>query len=57
MNMNRDNVERLGSGFVGAILIFFVGWQWHIAIAIWLSVILLVRFFRMTEKWYGTLPG
>jgi apolipoprotein N-acyltransferase len=56
MNMNRDNVECLGSGFVGAILIFFVGWQWHIAIAIWLSVILLVRFFRMTEKWYGTLP-
>ena len=56
MNMNRDNLERLGSGFVGAILIFFVGWQWHVAIAVWLSAILLVRSFRMTEKWYGTLP-
>ena len=56
MNMNRDNVERLGSGFVGAILIFFVGWHWHVGIAVWVSAILLVRSFRMTEKWYGTLP-
>ena len=56
MNMNRDNVERLGSGFVGAILIFFVGWHWHVGIAVWVSAILLVRSFRMTRKWYGTLP-
>lgn len=54
--MNRNDVERLGSGLIGAILVFFVGWQWHIALAIWLSVILLVRSVRMTEKWYGTLP-
>jgi hypothetical protein len=29
MNVNRDDGERLSSGFAGAILIFFIGWHWH----------------------------
>ncbi len=47
---------RLWSGLIGAVLIFFVGWHWHIAGAIWLSTILLVRYFRANDTWAWTLP-
>jgi apolipoprotein N-acyltransferase len=55
-DMKRDSVERLGSGLVGALLLFFVGWHWHVAIAVWVAAILLVRSFRMTKTWYGAVP-
>jgi hypothetical protein len=48
--------EGLGTGLIGAVLIFFVGWHWHVAGAVWLSAILLLRFFRTTGNWAGTLP-
>jgi apolipoprotein N-acyltransferase len=53
--MNK-NIERFGSGLVGAVLILFVGLHWHIAIAAWLSPILLIRSFRLMGRWYETLP-
>ena len=56
MSVDRKMLERVGTGVVGAGLIFFVGWHWHVALAVWVSAILLVHSFRMTEKWYGTLP-
>ncbi len=56
MKLKCNDIKRLVTGIVGAILIFFVGWHWHVAIAIWLSVILLIRSFRITERWYKTIP-
>ena len=49
-------VGGLGAGLIGAALIFFVGWHWHVAGAVWLSAILLLRFFRTTASRVGTLP-
>lgn len=56
MRLSRESIPRYAAGLIGAVLIFFVGWAWHIPVAVWVSMLLLVRSFRGIDRWYGTLP-
>jgi apolipoprotein N-acyltransferase len=56
MKLNRESIPTYTEGLIGAVFIFFVGWAWHVPVAVWLSTLLLVRSFRGIDRWYGTLP-
>jgi len=43
------------AGIVGSALIFFIGWEYNIPAAPWLSFPLLIYSFRHMDKWYKTL--
>lgn len=43
-------------GFIGSILLFFIGWEYNIPLMSWVSFPLLIFSFRSIEKWYKTLP-
>ena len=44
------------AGIVGALLLFFIGWEYNIPAAVWISYPLLVYCFRNSDRWYKTLP-
>ncbi|NLA88066.1 MAG: hypothetical protein GX847_12465 [Clostridiales bacterium] len=52
---NRSCLHYL-TGFIGAALLFFVGWEYNIPAAAWIAYPLLIWFFRRTDRWYMTLP-
>ncbi len=43
-------------GLAGAILTFFIGWEFNSPLAPWLAFPLLVLSFRGIKKWYAALP-
>lgn len=44
------------TGILGALLLFFIGWEYNIPAAAWVSYPLLVYCFRNTRRWYQSLP-
>lgn len=44
------------TGIVGALLLFFIGWEYNITAAAWVSYPLLIYSFRNTRRWYQSLP-
>lgn len=56
MTTRRLTIERLLTGILGALLVYCVGWRWNIPLAAWLSAALLMRSFRLTERWTAALP-
>lgn len=44
------------SGIVGALLLFFIGWEYNMPVIGWISYPLLVYSFRAIRKWTMTLP-
>lgn len=43
-------------GIAGALLLFFIGWEYNIPAAAWVSYPLLICSFRNIDRWYKTLP-
>ena len=43
-------------GLLGAVLFFFVGWQYNIPAAAWAAFPLLIYAFRSADKWFDALP-
>jgi len=44
------------AGILGALLLFFIGWEYNIPAAAWISYPLLIYSFRNIDRWYKTLP-
>ncbi len=42
---------------IGAGCFAFVGWRFNVAIAAWISAVLLIRYFRDQKRWYAALPA
>lgn len=54
--MKNKRMQLYFLGFLGAVLVFFIGWQYNIPAAAWVAFPLLIYVFRNTDKWFQALP-
>ncbi len=54
--MKNKFIRLYSLGLLGAVLIFFIGWQYNIPVAAWVAYPLLIYVFRNIERWFHALP-
>ncbi len=55
--MNRTHLRTSYiAGVAGALLLFFIGWEFNIPLAAWVAFPLLVFCFRSLKRWYASFP-
>ncbi|MCK5129495.1 MAG: hypothetical protein KAQ68_06575 [Clostridiales bacterium] len=53
---NNMRIKPLLFGIIGALLFFFIGWEYNIPLMVWVAFPMLMFAFRSARKWVHTLP-